>query len=76
MCSQTKPSAFLFHLKSPTLFTLIPSDILPTHTTMALINITGDDFEKEVLSAKEPVLVFFWAAWSGPSKMVRPLLEE
>jgi thioredoxin 1 len=43
---------------------------------MALINITGDDFEKEVLSAKEPVLVFFWAAWSGPSKMVRPLLEE
>jgi thioredoxin 1 len=43
---------------------------------MALINITGDDFEKEVLSAKEPVLVFFWAAWIGPSKMVRPLLEE
>jgi len=34
------------------------------------------DFEEEVLNAKEPVLVDFYATWCPPCKMLSPILEE
>ena len=43
---------------------------------MAAIQLTSETFQKEVLEAKEPVLVDFWAPWCGPCQMVLPIIEE
>lgn len=43
---------------------------------MEVVKITKDNFEKEVLKAKETVIIDFYADWCGPCKMQSPILDE
>ena len=42
---------------------------------MAVLEVTGASFEKEVVQSDRPVLADFYADWCGPCRMLRPTLE-
>ena len=41
-----------------------------------ITDVTRDSFKREVLEEKRPVLVDFWAHWSGPYRHLEPVLDE
>jgi len=41
-----------------------------------IVELNEANFAQEVLGARRPVVVQFWAGWSEPSKAMTPLLES
>jgi len=44
---------------------------------MGTVRIISDaEFEGEVLQADQSVLVYFWASWCGPCRLMSPVMEK
>lgn len=43
---------------------------------MSVLDVTSENFEKEVLQSEKPVLVDFYADWCGPCKMLSPIVDQ
>ena len=39
-------------------------------------SVTNSNFKQEVLQSEIPVLVYFWAPWCSPCKMIAPIIDE
>jgi len=41
-----------------------------------IVEITDENFDRDVLKSEQPVVVDFWAAWCGACKALAPIVDE
>lgn len=40
------------------------------------IQLTKENWDREVVESEKPILVDFWASWCNPCRMLSPVIEE
>ena len=40
------------------------------------LEVNDSNFEEVVIQSDKPVVVYFWAEWCGPCRMIAPSIEE
>ena len=43
---------------------------------MSIINITNQNYQKEIMESDQTILLDFWAEWCGPCKIITPVIDE